>query len=179
MTTDRRRLLLALGGSALLSAGCMTKPLRPANADGTYCFRTGKSYRPVLTCTTAPIPATATEAEAKAFTGTPERLTVFVIRKRWGDTANVLRLEAPGASSIDLVPETFARWRLAPGRHELTLKWPEGLATLTVDGAAGEVMFVEVVGSVWAWGSHYRLELGQPERSRARAQGLRLVANAN
>ena len=52
----RRTLLFAVGGAALLTAGCMTKPLRPANADGTYCFRIGKSYRPMLTCTPAPIP---------------------------------------------------------------------------------------------------------------------------
>ena len=40
MSFDRRQLLAAaLGGTALLTTGCMTKPLRPANADGTYCYR--------------------------------------------------------------------------------------------------------------------------------------------
>jgi hypothetical protein len=33
--TKRRTALLGLAGFALLGAGCMTKPLRSANADGT------------------------------------------------------------------------------------------------------------------------------------------------
>jgi hypothetical protein len=46
---QRRTLLLGLAmvGLAPLS-GCMTKPIRPVNADGTYCYRIGKSYRPKL-----------------------------------------------------------------------------------------------------------------------------------
>ena len=178
MKLERRRaLLFAVGGSALLTAGCMTKPLRPANADGTYCFRIGKSYRPTLTCTPAPVPSESIEADAKRFEAAPGKLTVYVVRKRWGDAKNLVRVSSDGASSVDTVPESFARWRLPAGNHRLAVTWSEGSATLDISGAAGEVVFVEVVGSVWAWGSNYRLERGDAAESRQRAMSLRLVAD--
>jgi hypothetical protein len=173
----RRTLLFALGGSALMTAGCMTKPLRPANADGTYCFRIGKSYSPKLTCTPAPIPSEAIEADAKRFEPTAGKLTVYVVRKRWGDGQYVVRVSSDGGSVIDTVPESFARWRLPAGNHRLALKWPEGSASLDIGGAAGDVVFVEVIGSIWAWGSNYRLERGDAAESRRRATQLRLVAD--
>lgn len=178
MTARRRKMLLGLLGTALLGAGCMTKPLRSANADGTYCHRTGKSYRPKLTCTPGPIPAEQVEAQARKFAATPDQLTVYVVRKRWGDTGHVLRLSTPAAAAIDTVPEAFARWRLPPGQHQLTLTWSEGTTMLAVTGQAGDVLFVEVIGTIWAWGSNYRLELGEPTDSRRRASVLRLVAEA-
>ena len=173
----RRTLLFAVGGSALLTAGCMTKPLRPANADGTYCFRIGKSYRPSLTCTPAPIPSAAIEADAKRFEPVPDKLTIYLVRKRWGDAANLVRISSSGASAVDTVPESFARWRLPAGSHRLTVTWPEGSASLDVTGTAGEVVFVEVIGSQWVWGSNYRLERGDAAESRRRAMPLRLVAD--
>lgn len=175
--TRRRTLLFFVGGSAVLTAGCMTKPLRPANADGTYCFRIGKSYRPKLTCTPTPIPSAQTEAEAKRFQPTPGKLTVYLVRKRWGDSQNVVRVSGGSGTAVDTVPESFARWRLPAGSHRLTVTWPEGTASLDLAGAAGEVVFVEVVGSVWAWGSTYRLERGDAADSRQRATPLRLVAD--
>ncbi len=173
----RRALLFAVAGSAVLTAGCMTKPLRPANADGTYCYRIGKSYRPKLTCTSAPIPSETVESDAKRFEPAPGKLTVFLVRKRWGDTANVVRISSSGTSSVDTVPESFARWRLPAGSHRLTVTWPEGSASLDVSGVAGEVVFVEVIGSAWVWGSSYRLERGDAAESRQRAVSLRLVAD--
>lgn len=178
MNSSRRHtLLFAAGGSALLTAGCMTKPLRPANADGAYCFRIGKSYRPNLTCTPAPIPSEAIEADAKRFEPAPGKLTVYLVRKRWGDTQNVVRVSADGVAAVDTVPETFARWRLPAGSHRLTVTWPEGKDGLEVTGAAAEAVFVEVIGWVWAWGSNYRLERGDAAESRQRAMRLRLVAD--
>lgn len=173
----RRALLFAVGGSTLLTAGCMTKPLRSANADGTYCFRIGKSYRPTLTCTPAAIPSESIEADAKRFEPTPGKLTVYLVRKRWGDAKNVVRVNSDGASAVDTVPESFARWRLPAGSHRLAVTWPEGSATLDIAGAAGEVVFVEVIGSVWVWGSSYRLERSDAAESRQRAMSLRLVAD--
>lgn len=175
----RRTLLLGLGSAALLSAGCMSKPMRQANADGTYCYRIGKSYRPSLTCTAGVIPPVEVDTEARQFTGASDRLTVYVVRKRWGDTKHALELTTPGAAPLQTVPETFARWRLQPGPHALTLAWSEGEATLDIDGRTGEVLFVEVIGTVWAWGSNYRLELADAVESRMRAQRLRLVADVS
>jgi hypothetical protein len=173
----RRALLFTVGGSALLTAGCMTKPLRPANADGTYCHRIGKSYRPTLTCTPTSIPSEAVEADAKRFEPAPGKLTVFLVRKRWGDAQNVVRVSSSGVSPVDTVPESLARWRLPAGSHRLSVTWPEGSASLDIAGAAGEVIFVEVIGSVWVWGSNYRLERSDAAESRQRAMPLRLVAD--
>ena len=175
--TRRHALIFSLGGSAPLTAGCMTKPLRAANADGTYCFRIGRSYRPTLTCTPAPIPSEQVEADAKRFEQSPGKLTVYLVRKRWGDAKHVTRVSSDGAPPVDLVPESFARWRLSAGNHRLTVTWPEGSAVLDVAGAAGDVLFVEVIGSVWAWGSNYRLERGDVVESRQRALPLRLVVD--
>jgi hypothetical protein len=175
--TRRRALLFAISGTAVLTSGCTTKPVRPANADGTYCFRIGKSYRPKLTCTPSPIPPEQIEADAKRFVPTSGKLTVYLVRKRWGDTENLVRVGREGAPAVDMVPESFARWRLPAGNHRLTVTWAEGSAALDISGGAGEVAFVEVVGSVWAWGSHYRLERGDAAESRERAAALRLVAD--
>jgi hypothetical protein len=176
-TTRRRALFLLIGGTALLTSGCMTKPLRPANADGTYCFRVGKSYRPTLTCTPSPIPPAQVEADAKRFDATSGKLTVYLVRKRWGDARNIVQVSRSGAPPVDMVPESFARWRLPAGSHRISVTWPEGSSTMDVAGAAGEVVFVEVIGSVWAWGSQYRLERGEAAESRQRAATLRLVAD--
>ena len=160
----RRAALLGLAGFAVLGAGCMTKPLRPANADGTYCYRIGKSYRPKLTCTPGAIPSA-------------QAVTVSLVRKRWGDTGFVIPVSTPGVQTVDTVPETFARLRLAPGAHVLTATWPEGTTSLEVSGKAGDVLVVEVIGQIWAWGSKYRLEPGTIDDARERTRNLRLVAD--
>ena len=175
--TRRRGLLVASSGTALLTSGCMTRPLRPANADGTYCFRFGKDPRPTLTCTPSPIPSEQVEADAKRFEPTPGKLTVYLVRKRWGDASKLVRVGREGAPAVDMVPASFARLRLPAGSHRLTVTWPEGSAALDIAGVAGEVIFVEVIGSVWVWGSDYRLELGDAAESRQRATALRLVAD--
>ena len=175
--TKRRTALLGLAGFALLGAGCMTKPLRSANADGTYCYRIGKSYRPKLTCTPGAIPSEQAEAQAREFGGTPDRLTVYVVRKRWGDTGYMIPVAAEGAARVDTVPESFARLRLAPGQHVLKATWPEGTASLDISGKAGEVLVVEVIGQIWAWVSKYRLEPATVADARDRTRNLRLVAD--
>jgi hypothetical protein len=48
---------------------------------------------------------------------------------------------------------------------------------LAVTGAAGDVRVVELVGSVWTWGSTYRLEHGDLAEGRTRVARLRLVAD--
>ena len=111
------------------------------------------------------------------FEATPGMLTVYVVRKRWGDTSNLVRLTPDTGPAIATVPESFIRLRLMPGSHSLTANWDEGSSSLEIAGAAGEVLFVELVGSVWAWGSSYRLERGDSIESRARAVPLRLVAD--
>ena len=164
MNLNRRRtVLFAVGGSTLLTAGCMTKPLRPANADGTYCFRIGKSYRPTLTCTPAPIPSEQVEADAKRFEPTPGKLTVYLVRKRWGDAKNVVRVSSDGAAPSTPCRNPSRAGGFPRAAAALPSAWPEGSANLDIAGAAGEVVFVEVIGSV--------SDLGQQLSPRTRRRG--------
>lgn len=174
---SRRGVLCLLGAGALLSAGCMTKPMLPPNADGTYCFAVGKWYHRTLTCTTSPIPSEQVEAAAKRFEAAPGMLTVYIVRKRWGDAANQVRLTVDGGEPMVMTPESFVRLRMRPGSHTITAVWSEGSTELAVTGAAGEMRVVELVGSVWAWGSTYRLEHGDAAKGRSRVSRLRLVAD--
>lgn len=175
---NTRGCLKALGmvGVATLLAGCFTAPVRPPNPDGTYCFRVGKSYRPVLTCTTKAIPAESLERTAKRFEPQQGLLTVYLVRKRWGDTKNLVRVSS-GTQSAETVPESFVRWTFPAGSHRLVATWSGGATSLDVQGDAGQVLFVELIGTVWVWGSSYRMEQGDPAGSRERASGLRLVAD--
>lgn len=74
--------------------------------------------------------------------------------------------------AIAMVPESFVRLRLQPDAHQLVAEWDEGHAAFGVNGSAGEAVFVELIGSVWSWGSTYRLEGGNPEEPRSRALGV-------
>lgn len=175
---QRRTLLIGLAAVGLLPlAGCMTKPMRPANEDGTYCYAVGKSNARKLTCTTAPIPSEEVEKAAKRFEAVPGMLTVYVVRNRWGDTRNTVRLTPDIGPAIVTIPDSLVRLRFQPGSHKLTAEWGGDHASIDITGAAGEVIFVELVGSLWSWHSSYRLEHGDPTASRARAAPLRLVAD--
>ena len=173
----RRTVLVGLGLVALLSAGCMTKPIRPANPDGTYCFAIGKWHSRKLTCTPTPIPPESVEIEARRFEPAAGLLTVYVVRKRWGDAVNQVRLTVDGGAPTVTTPESFVRLRLPPGPHVFAAAWSEGSAELAVAGGAGEVRVVELVGSVWTWGSTYRLEHGDVIEGRKRVANLRLIAD--
>jgi hypothetical protein len=168
--------MIALGSSMLLLVACASKPIRPANADGTWCHRVGKAPRYKLTCTSAPVPPLTVEAEAKRFAVSADRLTVYLVRKRWADTANIVKLTVDGSAQAETVPESFVRLMLSPGEHVLRATWARGEAQVVVSGAAGEIRFLELVGSVWAWGSTYEIEPGD-ESSRHRVLSVRMVAD--
>ncbi|MCZ8112979.1 MAG: hypothetical protein O9321_19175 [Rubrivivax sp.] len=175
----RRRLMLAiLGSSALGATGCMTKPIQPARADGTWCYRVG-SFRRKAQCSSVPVPSADIDTLAKRFEATADRLTVYVVRKRWGDAVNKVHLEIDGNTRVETLPETFVRLRVTPGLHRIRADWPEGSAETEVQGAAGEIRFVELVGTVWAWGTSYRFEAGLPEKSMERVRSIRLVADVS
>lgn len=174
----RRAMLFALGSSALL-AGCMTTSQQPANPDGGYCYRdfNSQTKRITLTCMPTPIPSKQVDADAKHFEPNPGKMTVYLVRKYWSDTRNMVQVRSDGVPAIAMVPRSFARWVLPAGDHRLTVAWPGGSAGLDIAGAAGEVVFVEVVGRVGVFSSSYRLERGDAVESRKRAKSLRLVAD--
>jgi hypothetical protein len=178
MKIQRRHvMLLVVGSVAAVGSGCASRPLQRASADGTYCYRTGKSYHPRLTCTPSTIPSEQVESGAKRFEPASDRLTVYVVRDRWADSKDLVRVSTEGGSSVETVPQSFVRLRLPAGRHRLTATWPDGTTGLDVEGRAGDIVYVEVVGVAWSWGGKYRLEVGEPADSRQRAERLRLVAD--
>lgn len=63
-----------------------------------------------------------------------------------------------------------------PGAHRLAFNWAKGHGDLEVRGAAGQVIFVDLVGSLWFWNEWYRLDIGEPS-IQARALKSRLVAD--
>ncbi|MDZ7813667.1 MAG: hypothetical protein U5L74_11335 [Ideonella sp.] len=174
----RRTLMvgLAVVGLAPL-AGCMTKPLRAVNADGTYCYRIGKSYRPTLTCTPTPVPTDAVEAEAKRFQADPTALTVYLLRNRWADTSVVVPVTVDGAASAATIPVSLVRLRLKPGAHRVSAQWEGRSVDVSVEGRAGDLRVVELVGSGWAWGTSFEWQTAQAESVKARAQASKLIAD--
>ncbi|CAD5366634.1 conserved hypothetical protein [Rubrivivax sp. A210] len=177
---QRRTLLLGLTAVGLMPlAGCMTKPIHPVNADGTYCHRIGRSYRPTLTCTPQAVPAASVEAEAKRFEGTAGALTVYVLRRNWGDALVAVPITVDGTTGAATIPDSLVRLRLAPGNHRLAAKWDGRDADINVDGQAGEVRVVELKGSGWAWGNTFSWQVVRLEDVRERAQATKLVADVH
>ena len=162
-TAGRRAALIALGSGTLLLAACVSKPVRPADADGTWCHRVGKAPRYKLTCTSAPVPPPTVEDDAKRFAASADRFTVYVVRKRWADAANVVKLTVDGGAQAEVVPESFVRLRLPPGEHVLRANWSEGEVQTMVRGAAGEIRVVDAC--------RLGLGLGKQVRIRTRRRG--------
>jgi len=166
---------MILGFASVLASGCgiIEKPRR-VNDEGQFCYRPGKRRKP--TCTPAPVPPEQVEAEVKRFEPDASRLTVFVVRKRWADGSDRIDFRVEGHAPVTTVPESLVRLRLAPGRHQLALSWNGADVTTMVEGRAGDVRFVEIVGSAWAWGSSYTWTADDEAGARERALASRLIA---
>ncbi len=162
---------------AFLLLGCAHRWEQPVRADGSYCFVIGKAHH--STCTAQPVPMAEANAAAKRFQPDSEALVVYVVRNRWADAGNLVPVSVDAATALMTVPESMIRVRLAPGQHRLTLSWDGKLSTQTVEGRAGDVRFVQVVGHVWSWGSSYAWDAGDAVGARARAQKSRLIADAD
>lgn len=174
----RRTVLVGLATAGLVPlSGCMTKPPRPLNVDGTYCHSVGKRPRNKLTCTPAAVPSASVEAEAKQFAAAPGALTVYVLRRRWGDASVVVPITVDGVVRASTIPESLVRLRLKPGAHRLLTEW-EGRSTgIEVVGQAGDVRVVELNGSGWAWGNTFDWQLARLDDVKARAAASKLVAD--
>lgn len=116
------------------------------------------------------------DARAKRFEAVPGSLVVFVVRHRWADTVNVVNLGIDEVAPVATVPASLVRLVLAPGAHRLKFEWRKGKGEMEVRGDAGQALFVDLVGSLWAWNEWYRLEQGEPS-IRDRAFKCRLVAD--
>jgi hypothetical protein len=175
---NRRTVALGLLGVALVPlAGCMSKPLQPVNADGTYCYSIGRRPRNKLTCTPDAVPPLAVETDAKRFAASADALTLYVVRKRWGDTSKPAVVSIDGRARVTTIPESFIRARLKPGEHRLLVEWDGRSLEQAVSGAAGDVKFIELAGWFWSWGGDYRWEDGSLDASRSRALSSKLIAD--
>lgn len=175
---DRRLMVIGLLSAMLPSTGCMTKPLRPVNADGTYCYRIGKPWRRYVTCTSQQVPSDAAEAEAKRFESDRTALTVYVVRNRWLDTRFVIPIAIDDRQvGADTTPVSLVRLRLAPGAHRLSFEWEGRHMHTSVEGVAGDVRFVHLVGASWSWGTTFEWAPIEPSSARSRGQAAKLVSD--
>lgn len=176
MTMNRRTALgAAIAAGGLQLSGCTT-PL-PKPLDDRYCYRANSRIGSRSTCTPGPAPDAAADAQAKRFEAVPGSLVIYVVRNRWGDTVNLVNLSIDGGDSVATAPASLVRLVVAPGTHRLAFDWNKGRGDLEIRGAAGQVVFVDLIGSLWIWSQSYRLEMGELPSSRDRALRSRLVAN--
>lgn len=179
---SRRRLICGcLGVLPLALVGCTSAPARRTVDDPRYCYRRGRRYRASAPCTPGPIPSAVVEQQAKQFEAFKNCLTVYFVRQRFLDAENVVGLTLDSRLTVQTIPESFVRLRLPEGRHRVVANWtdadPRAQASLEFGGLAGSLIFVEIVGSTWIWGSNYKLEMGDTWQSRGRVQRSRLVAD--
>jgi hypothetical protein len=157
MSFDRRKLLAAALGGGAADHRLHDQTIAPANADGTYCYRIAQ-LPPQPTCTPGPVPSAQVESQALDFGGSADRLTVYLVRAlgRYGHVISVSTQGGPSANR--------ARELCAPAVGARTACTDRHMARRDGRprdfGKAGEVLVVEVIRQVWAWGSKYRLEPG-------------------
>jgi hypothetical protein len=179
MTLKHTFLLATLGAMSLLMGACTTQPSRAVEADGTYCHRIGKSYSPTLTCTLGPVPTEAVEQSAKQFEPTPGAITLYIVRQRWGDPVNRVPVIVDALAPLVTIPDSVIRLRLTPGEHQVVTEWQGTRGVKTVTGRAGDVVFVELAGSTWAWGSTYRWADIDATNARKAATSAKLIADVD
>jgi hypothetical protein len=173
MPVPQRPLTGGLVLAGLLMTGCATAPRQDPQASQPHCLK-NRLGRTTL-CTASPAPPLAHEADVKRMAPDPKRLTVFVVRNSWGDTRHRIRITGVGEPEPELIPRTFARLTLAPGRHQLSFDFEGRAMSKSIQGQAGEVVFAAIEGTAWAWGGGYAWSDESAERTRQRVMKSRLV----
>jgi hypothetical protein len=77
------------------------------------------------------------------------------------------------------IPDSVIRLRLTPGEHQLVTEWQGARGVKTVTGRAGDVVFVELAGSVWAWGSTYQWADIDTTSARKKVMSSKLIADVD
>ncbi len=167
--------LFALVAAAAVLAGCATPPPPNPAAEVPHCYKTNRGR--IIACTSAPVPSLIADADAKRFAPDPSALTVFVVRRNWGDGRNFVKVYSDGGLGIETLPNTMVRLKFKPGAHVIAFEFEGKRQSTTVEGKAGDVRFVRIDGTVWSWKSSYEWA-AEPEASiRDRALKSRLVAD--
>lgn len=169
--------LLGAGALAILSAGCMTEPISHLQADGTYCYRVGRSHRPTLTCTTTAVPSDAMEVDAKRFLPSPGAVTLYLVRRRWADDVNRVPVTIDGRTAVQTIPRSVIRVRTPPGDVEVSFELDGRTERKRVSAESGELVFLEIEGSVWEWGATYRWDDSDAVGAKQRATKSKLIAD--
>lgn len=167
--------LLALA----LMAGCASAPPADRNAEIRHCYQSKVDRYRKGPCTSAPVPSLEADADAKRFRPEPAAFTVYVVRHSWGDGFNLLNVHLDERSGIETVPDSMVRLRLPPGSHTLAFEFEGRRHSLSMQGAAGELRFVRLGGTAWAWSSSYAWVEEPQQRTRERAARTRLVADVD
>ncbi|MBQ0932473.1 hypothetical protein [Ideonella alba] len=176
MDKDRLIFVAALGAAVLLT-GCATPPPPDPTAEVPHCYKTNKGR--VIACTPAAAPSLNADAEAKRFVPDRNALTVYVVRRNWGDGRNFVKVYPDGGTGVDTLPDTMVRLKFRPGAHSVTFEFDGKRQSTTVQGQAGDIRFVRIDGTVWAWKSTYEW-VDEPEAAtRERALKARLVADVS
>ncbi len=175
MTTSSRLTCASVVVVAGLVTGCATPPAPDPTAEISYCHKTNKGR--VIACTAAPVPSLNADAQAKQFAPDPNALTVYVVRRNWGDGRNFVKVQADDGAAVETLPNTMVRYRLKPGLHTIAFDAERQRQTTTVEGKAGEVRFVRIDGMVWAWKSTFTWANESENSIRERALKARLVAD--
>jgi len=178
ITMDKDRLIfVAALGAAVLLTGCATPPPPDPTAEVPHCYKTNKGR--VIACTPAAAPSLNADAEAKRFVPDRNALTVYVVRRNWGDGRNFVKVYPDGGTGVDTLPDTMVRLKFRPGAHSVTFEFDGKRQSTTVQGQAGDIRFVRIDGTVWAWKSTYEW-VDEPEAAtRERALKARLVADVS
>ncbi|HRH87057.1 MAG TPA: hypothetical protein PLO41_09440 [Rubrivivax sp.] len=174
MNHHRFPLALLIASGALL-AGCATPPPPDPAAEVPHCYKTNKGR--VIACTSGPVPSLNADAQAKRFTPDATALTVYVVRRNWGDGRNFVKVHADNRPGIETLPDTMVRLKFRPGVHTIEFEFDGKRQATSVEGKAGDVRFVRIDGTVWSWKSTYEWA-SEPEAAiRERALKARLVAD--
>ena len=88
---------------------------------------------------------------------------------------------APAWSSpcvgVDILPDTMVRFRFKPGTHSVAFEFDGKRQPTKVEGQAGDIRFIRIDGTVWAWKSTYEWASEPEAATRDRALKARLVAD--
>jgi hypothetical protein len=82
-----------------------------------------------------------------------------------------------GATIAATIPVSLVRLRLKPGAHRVSAQWEGRSIDMSVEGRAGDLRVVELIGSGWAWGTSFTWQMAQAESVKTRAQASKLVAD--
>ena len=135
--------LFALIAAVAALAGCATPPPPDPAAEVPHCYKTNKGR--VIACTSAPVPSLNADAEAKRFAPDPNALTVYVVRRNWGDGRNFVKVQADNGPTVETLPETMVRMKFKPGTHTIAFEFEDKRQSTTISGKAGDVHFVTVL----------------------------------